>query len=444
MFAVEKPDILQQGERARLIPTIKDSNLEQKVTSSLLASLMAVEEFGAELLNEVGVRIGKRAKITCFTEVVFKGQKDDAKTRPDGLIVVDTGAKKWMALVEAKIGANELKREQIESYLDLAKQYKVDALITLSNQFTNLPTHHPIQVDKRKTKSVGLYHWSWTRVVTHALLLAGNKNVSDPDQAYLLEELIRFLQHPNSGVLSFSRMGSGWKKVCQDAHQNIPLKKTGEEIGDVISSWNQLMRNMAFELSVPIGRIVSIYMTNAQKKNPKLLEDETTTALVDNKLLSTQFEIPDAASRITYEANLTSRSLSASMRLEAPRDKQHVKSRINWLIRQLSKCNDDSIAIRVEWPGRAAPGTYSLGELRNDVSLIEPPSPKALPHHFEVVRFVDLAGKFSAPKVFVEEALKLLPSFYNDVGQHLKAWVAPPPKVKKKEVTEESTKLNQA
>ncbi len=46
---------------------------------------------------------------------------DDKKARPDGLILVSTGDKIWSAMIESKIENAELKKEQIEEYLDLAK-----------------------------------------------------------------------------------------------------------------------------------------------------------------------------------------------------------------------------------------------------------------------------------------------------------------------------------
>lgn len=83
------------------------------------------------------------------------------KLRPDGLIIINTGRSQWKALVEAKIGKAELDAEQIKDYLALAKKYKIDAVITLSNQYSAIPSHHPIQFKKSDLKGVDLYHFSW-------------------------------------------------------------------------------------------------------------------------------------------------------------------------------------------------------------------------------------------------------------------------------------------
>ncbi|WP_255199644.1 hypothetical protein [Marinobacter lutaoensis] len=44
---------------------------------------------------------------------------------------------------------------------------------------------------------------------------------------------------------------------------------------------------------------------------------------------------------------------------------------------------------------------------------------------------VDLAGKFSGRKVFIEEVEKAVPHFYQEAGQWLKAWTPPAPKIEK-------------
>ena len=93
------PDFLESGEIARLIPVIADSRREQRVASVFLATLSAVPDFAQPLLSSVGFRLGKRSVIDTFTEVVIKDQ-NDAKDRPDGLIIVTTGKKPWKALVE--------------------------------------------------------------------------------------------------------------------------------------------------------------------------------------------------------------------------------------------------------------------------------------------------------------------------------------------------------
>lgn len=49
----EFPSFLKEGEPARLIPVLAESNKEQRATSVTLAVLTAVDEFGYGLLRLV-------------------------------------------------------------------------------------------------------------------------------------------------------------------------------------------------------------------------------------------------------------------------------------------------------------------------------------------------------------------------------------------------------
>lgn len=71
-----------------------------------------------------------------------------------------------------------------------------------------------------------------------------------------------------------------------------------------------------------------------------------------------------------------------------------------------------------------------ISKLRDDPNLIVPNSSKAIPTNLEVVRVVDLAGKFQQKRKFVEIAEMEIVRFYDEVCQHLKNWIPPAPKVK--------------
>ena len=76
-------------------------------------------------------------RLSTFIEVPFND--GDKKLRPDGLIQVVFGRRTWTALVEVKTGRHELIASQIESYLDVARKHKFDALLTISNWWSRPP-----------------------------------------------------------------------------------------------------------------------------------------------------------------------------------------------------------------------------------------------------------------------------------------------------------------
>jgi len=122
---------LISGDHARLFPVLSMNSKEGRTTSAVLSCFARIDEFSAALLSQLGQRKGVRTQIECFTEVVFKGQKDKPRERPDGLIVLCTGSREWRAIVEAKVGSQTLDADQIERYRTIAKEQKIDCIITI-------------------------------------------------------------------------------------------------------------------------------------------------------------------------------------------------------------------------------------------------------------------------------------------------------------------------
>jgi hypothetical protein len=145
----------ESWQLARLLPTVGlrgQEEQEQRATSSLLAVLYAVPEFGRALLEDLGA---PRGRVTTYTEL----QLTDAAGKrciPDGAIVVERGNTRWQCLVEVKTGAACLKVEQVSRYLDWARDNGFDAVLTISNEITASPSDLPLTVDGRKLKRVRL------------------------------------------------------------------------------------------------------------------------------------------------------------------------------------------------------------------------------------------------------------------------------------------------
>ena len=122
-------------------------------------------------------------------------------------------ARAWTALVEVKTGPNRLAVEQVECYLDIAREQGFDVVVTVSNEIPAIAGQHPTQVDKRKLRKVSLHHLSWTQVLSEAVMQKDHRGVADTDQAWILGELIRYLEHPRSGALEFEDMGTHWVRI---------------------------------------------------------------------------------------------------------------------------------------------------------------------------------------------------------------------------------------
>ena len=152
----EEPRSAEEWHPARLIPTAGirgQEEQERRATSSLLAVMGAVPEFGHAILSGLGA---PRGRISTFAEVQLKFAEvqlkdtDGKLSIPDGAIVVERGRRRWSCLLEVKTSGAPLKPEQVARYLDMAREHGFDAVLTISNEITATPKETPVAVDRRK------------------------------------------------------------------------------------------------------------------------------------------------------------------------------------------------------------------------------------------------------------------------------------------------------
>jgi len=423
------PDSLLRGERSRLFPVLADTSKEGRTLSIFLSCLENVQEFGAAMLSAVGQRTGTRARIETYTEVSLK-KGTEKKHRPDGLIVVTTGSRRWTALVEAKVGNTDLTQEQIESYLDLAKLNGVDALLTLSNQFAPLPTHHPIALPAAVRKKAALFHWSWMFVVTQANLLLSNDQVADDDQRVILKEMSRFLTHPSAGVRTFDSMPVAWPNIVSKVQTGGKITASADETREVIGAWHQEVRDLSLVLSRQLGTEVTTRISRAHAADPAARLKASIADLARNECLEATLNVPDAAAPIDIIADLKTRCVTVSMKIKAPADRKSTKARLSWLLRQLQRSNPDQLHIRLFWPGRSSDTQHELTVLRENPELAGSDKNGQVAVSFEVLLVRDLTARFAQRKNFITDLEAAVPDFYEQVGQYLKTWVAPAPRLR--------------
>ena len=159
--------------------------------------------------------------------------------------------------MEAKVGKVGISQEQLERYLELAKRNRIDAVITISNQFSVVPHHHPLRLNVAKYKGVQLFHFSWMHILTEAELLTVNKNVNDDDQARILHEFLRFISHESAGVEGFSQMPAAWPEVVGRVQAGGSLQRT-TDVQSVAEAWMQESRDLCLVLSRKLKRLAFI------------------------------------------------------------------------------------------------------------------------------------------------------------------------------------------
>ena len=424
------PPQIETGERARLFPVLSETSKEGRTTSVFLSCLANVKEYGSALLASLGQRVGARAQIEVYTEVGF-GKKAGEKTlRPDGLIVLKVGSRRWSALIEAKVGNNELSADQIENYIALAQANGIDAVVTISNAFTATPSHHPLPIKTKAKSKVQLYHWSWMYLLTEADLLISNNDVEDGDQSYILSELARFLTHPSAGVKGFDAMPKSWGDLAQMIRNGGAVTANSSDAQEVVGAWHQEVRDLSLILSRQVGVEVVNKLPRALVANAAARVKADLATLCETQSLYAMLVVPDAAAPVDVCVDMRGRSVTVSARLQAPADKKTTKARLNWLLKQLQKSEDNDLQLRLHWPGRGPHTQHSLAELRDDVSLAEAGKEGAQVSAIEICAVRALGARFAQSKNFIKDLEQIVPDFYLQVLQHLRSWQPPAPKMR--------------
>ena len=416
----------QSWHEARLIPTSGINGAEEqerRATSALLAVMTAVKEYGRAIVKPLGAPAGT---IETYIEVPFLlGEK---KLYPDGLIRVSRGAKSWTALVEVKTGSNELATEQLENYLDIAREQGFDAVITISNEIPAIAGQHPTKVDKRKLRKVALHHLAWTQVLAEAVMQKEFRGVADPDQAWILGELIRYLEHSRSGAMEFDDMGESWTAV-RDAVAAGTLRPADQGIATVVSRFDALLRFASLRLGRQLGTEVVPVLTRKELADPALRAQALTQMLCQTGQLAGAIRIPDTVGQLVITADLRAGKVTCHVDLDAPREGRPT-TRVNWLVRQLKNAPD---ATRVECfnsHSRGSSAAELLSTIReNPASLVTEPSRDI--RTFRVAAASGLGTKRGRGRgCFIDSVLAAIDSFYAEVLQDLKAWSAAPPKLR--------------
>ncbi len=420
---------------ARLLSTIGirgEEERERRATSALLAVMAAVPSFGHEIVGQFGAPKGQ---ISTFTEVQLK-DANGKRHIPDGAIVVQRGKKKWCALVEVKTGHAPLKVEQVERYLDLARANQFDAVVTISNKITADRSDKAVQVDKRKLRSVDLFHISWWRILTAAVINHRFSGIEDPDQAWILGELIHYLDNDKSGASGFSGMGENWVTV-RDAAGYGTLRASDRGAAEVAERWDRYTDYLALCLSQDLG--ANVLPVRAKKSTSSERCNAALKEMVTNGRLSAGFRIPDAVGPMEVCADLRTKRVTTSVAIGAPREGRPL-TRINWILRQLKHAPPETrIDVRF---ASSRETTSQLLEIAGEDSseLLFPGDPKREPRTFEIALSKKMGLKRGVDAgSFARETRRQTAAFYRDVVQSLKPWQAPAPRLDTSKVTSSPT-----
>jgi len=357
-------------------------------------------------------------RISTFSEVRLKGQ-DGSVHIPDGAIVIERGKRRWTCLVEVKTGNACLEADQVHRYLDMARQHGFDGVLTISNQIVADADALPYKINGVKVGKLVVRHLSWWQILTEAVLQHRFRGVDDPDQAWILNELIRYITDDRSGASGFEGMGPDWVRL-RDAARHGTLRASDPEVAVIAARWEQLVEYLCLTLSQELG--VAVRRVRPRGKSPRQRLDEATARLASHGSLRSSFRVPKAVGPIELEADLSARKVTASVVIDAPADKQRPTARINWLLRQLKDAPED-LRIDVRFPRRREGRSELLRDCRETPqALLLPEDPKCEPQSFSLVRVSKMGQKNGRGEgSFVADTCKQATVFYRDLVQDLRA-----------------------
>lgn len=400
---------------ARLFSVVGVGSAEEKerrATSTLLSTMMAVRDFGRALVARFG---GPAGSVEAYLEVPFK--LEDRTVIPDGVIRVARAGRIWTALLEVKTGIASLRNDQIEQYLDLARQQGYDAVITLSNDLAPVGDMHPVQVDGRKLRKVALHHISWSEVLHEARMQLAHRGLDDRLQAWVLAELIRYLQHPTSGAAGFDDMGAAWVPV-RDSVAAITLRPADNKIGAVTTSWEKLIRHLSLTMTSTLGVTVTPVQPRKLARDHSARFQAAAAELAGNGTLSATLRVPGAAGPISVAADVRTAQIRTSILVDAPREGGGQR-RVNWIVRQLAEA-PDTLAVEALFARREQTACELLRDVRSDPTVLLP-DPSAEIRGFRLTASAAMGTKRNGLRnAFVPSVNDAVEAFYARVVQGLK------------------------
>lgn len=281
VFKMNSIDDLEK-RRARLFP-VGNSDSETSAVSIFLASLSSVKEYRENLLLNIGIKKISNKNIILHTYVEISGGNND--DRPDGLLVITSGKYnpiiEWAGFVEAKVKDNILESNQIERYVDFARDIGINDIITVSNYLSTSPMECPV---KSKKNSFNLYHWSWTYLKVIATRLIRTGVIKDEDHIFILKELRKYFD-TNKNMSNYSNMGKEWKNSVTSIHTHSEAQKIEKDIlHNIVKSCKQEEKNISLQLTDRTNYYVELVAKGDR-------EEELSMMLQNKKIVTSTYMI---------------------------------------------------------------------------------------------------------------------------------------------------------
>ncbi|WP_433292207.1 hypothetical protein ACQP2F_27405 [Actinoplanes sp. CA-030573] len=289
---------------------------------------------------------------------------------------------------------------------------------------------------------MALHHIPWSEVLTVAVMQKEYRGVADPDQAWVLGELIRYLEHPRSGALEFSDMGPNWVSV-REAIGAGTLRATDAAAVDVAGRFDALVRYAGLRLGRRLGTEIVPALARRELAEPAVRTQALVSQLAAAGAMTAALRIPGAVGTLSITADLRAAKVTCHVDVDAPRDGRPT-TRINWLVRQLKGAPEtvrlESFAAYSRGPGNAE----LLRVVRENPGVLVGDASKEI-RSFRVAANSSAGTKRGTGRgSFIDSVLDAIDAFYEGVIQNLKPWMPAPPKLRSPEEVVETEPVAKA
>ncbi|MFE0949721.1 TerD family protein [Streptomyces mutabilis] len=401
---------------ARLFPVSvlkSDRDREMRATSVLLSVMAQVPEFSRRLTAGFGAPAGR---METFTEVSLP--HGDTPRRPDGVIRVERAGKLWTALVETKTNGNALKDDQVQAYMDIAARRGYEAVITLTNDVAleGSPLVD-VKIDKRRKHKVALWHLSWAEVAHQAQMLIRHEGVSNAAHAWLLQELLHYLQHENSGCHGFQNMGPAWVPVRNGIDDETLCQGDARAL-EVVENWERLIRQVCLRLGGELGQKVLPVQRARRGTDPKERRNRLADQLCLDGRLQADLRIDGTPGVLTVSADLRTGKLRTGIDIPAP-EQGYPLSWAKRLIRRLAEAPAD-LHVETLVDSEAGGPRGTLERLRPEPADLLPKDNNAKITGFRLSLLKSMgSGRGNAETGFIRSVDDAVHRFYTTVVLHL-------------------------
>ncbi|MFE9018613.1 TerD family protein [Streptomyces sp. NPDC007808] len=401
---------------ARLFPVSalkSDRDRETRATSVLLSVMAQVPRFGRRLTAAFGAPSGR---METFTEVSLP--HGDTPRRPDGVIRIERAGKLWTALVETKTNGNPLKADQVQAYMDIAARRGYEAVITVSNDVAleGSPLVD-VKIDRRRKHKVALWHLSWAEVAHQAHLLIRHEGVGNAARTWLLQELLHYLQHENSGCHGFQNMGSAWVPVRNGINDETLCEGDPRAL-EVVENWERLIRQVCLRLGGELGQKVLPTQRARRGTDPGARRMQLADQLCRDGRLQSDLRVENAPGLLTISADLRTGKLRTSVEIPAP-EQGYPLTWAKRLVRHLGEAPADlHIETLVEGDSGGPRGT--LERLRPEPGDLLPKNTATRITGFRLSLFKGMGStRGNAESGFIRSVDDAVHRFYTTVVAHL-------------------------